>query len=195
MRIIFDIDGVLADFTEHFTREIARVYHTPVVWTVDNKSWGMDHILTQEQIDYGFHIAHTQRYWWMELKPMLTKDTFYRINYLSKNHMILFVTDRKGHPSVQYQTNAWLREQGIENPNVVVSKMKGDIARAFNADFAIEDKLENAVCIHWISNGYTQPYLVDRPYNRHRILGDKNVRRITSVTEFINVLENGTYNL
>lgn len=112
---------------------------------------------------------------------------FKRINALQLTHDVYFVTARPG-LDVKRQTETWLRLQGIEDPTVVISSKKGEMAKAIGADFSIEDKAGNAVYVSYQSPG--KSYLVNRPYNQfsHEMLGSK-VIRIKEIEQFLIAIE------
>ena len=91
------------------------------------------------------------------------------------------------------QTQRWLTNHGLETPSVVVSSKKGEIARAIRATHSLEDKIENAWAIHWISDSpQTKSFLLDRPYNRVQEspeIGARGIIRVGSVEEFLDEVE------
>ena len=180
--ILFDVDGVLADFVYGFTALTGQAYTTG-----EQKEWDMLDRLTPHQLESAWQKVNVSDTFWLSLPPLVSKETFYRINLLSKEHTIIFGTHRMG-IKPQTQTNLWLVENGITNPNVVVTKRKGEFARVIDADFSIDDKVENANCIHWIADSKPcKSFLLDRHYNR--IGKTKGVTRIESVEKFLGEID------
>ncbi len=179
--ILFDIDGVLADFVEGFTkieREITGL--GTVVRTVNCESW--DSLKSPE---VWKRIAE-ERGFWGRLTPLVGPSVFQQINDLCMDNHVVFATSRfVGTPGPQYQTSAWLQRVGISRPNVVLSRSKSVIAVGVKADFSIEDKLDNAIAIEGESG--TISYLLDRPYNRG--FDPIGVRRVSTVSEFLREVE------
>jgi uncharacterized HAD superfamily protein len=127
----------------------------------------------------------------LDVKPLAHEnmfDVFFRINQLNYNHEIYFVTNR---PTIEakQQTENWFINNGICNPTVVITKKKGDFAKAVGVDFSIEDKPENAWCVAWLSPN-TKSYLINRSYNQvEGNIGSSKVIRIDSVGEYLDAIE------
>lgn len=178
MKIMFDVDGVLADFVLGYTilakkmgiMDTATNTHQQLEWdSLDNdKVWDK--------------INNALPNFFETLKPLIPLETFNSIRMLSWNNDIYFVTSRKA-TDAKHQTEVWLSSWGITNPTVIISKYKGDFARAVGIDYSIEDKLENAYCIGILSPT-TKSYLIDRPYNAS-VIHTKKVIRIDTVDEYI----------
>lgn len=187
--ILFDVDGVLAEFILAFTALANRLYGTPIIRTEEQPSWRFS------KLDYiqerrVWEIIQATPGWWTGLAPLVGPETLGRIHRLTRTDNVVFGTSRVSDvdPAAR-QTVEWLRQLGIPNPSVVVTKLKGDLARLIQADYAIDDKAENAACIHWISDSpQTQVYLLDRPYNRNYTLPDR-IKRIHTVDQFLMDIE------
>lgn len=179
--VIFDVDGCLADFVYSFTKECGAVEP----WgTRENKSrWDFRDVFQKQQIDDAWSRIKGSRYWWMHLRPMESASVFEAIDDLQYSHHVLFVTARVGLHS-QWQTQMWLAKQGITNPNVVVTSKKGEIAHAVGAAFHVDDKPENAACVHWMSEG-TKSYFVEHDYRKGGAWLPERIKRIKSVQEYI----------
>ena len=189
--ILFDVDGVLADFVIAYLTllrdcvpgcEDIEPYHTGL-----QKVW--DFSIDKNYIHAGWVIVKNSNTFWMTLPPLVSPGTFARINALTKKREVYFVTSRSGGHKAQEQTRRWLTEHGVEHPTVIVSKNKGQFARAVDAAALIDDKAGNAVYVAYESPS-TTAYLLNRQYNRfdHSVLGSK-VRRIRAVDEFLDEIE------
>jgi uncharacterized HAD superfamily protein len=176
--VMFDVDGVLADFSSAYDRQCVALGIAPPgpdapwdakwdgrVWDVIKKTVG----------------------WWLFLQTIPEARVFRRINALQNTHDVYFVTARPG-LAVKQQTETWLRMQGIEDPTVILSSKKGEAAAVLGADFSIEDKAGNAVYIAYQSK--TKSFIVDRPYNQFdpQMLGSKVVR-IKEIEQFLAAIE------
>jgi len=180
--IMFDVDGVLADFASAFTQQCK----VPRITSNNQQAWDFPEIPKNIQSDAWSVIRHSTD-WWMHLLPLVPSDVFWQIDELADRNQLLFVTSRVG-IGPQFQTETWLRHMGIQNPHVIVSKRKGDIAKAVDADYSIDDKAENAACVHWIADVKPcRSYLLDRPYNTLGLV-PKNVRRIYTVEEYLHAI-------
>jgi len=78
----------------------------------------------------------------------------------------------------------------VIRPTVIISKHKGEFAKAVGADYSIEDKASNASCIDWLTGGQTKSFLLNRPYNQgNSDFLASGVRRVDSVDEYLDVIE------
>ena len=189
--IIFDVDGVLADFVAGVSKLVCP--ESPIT-TVSNPSmyWDFRDIWSPEAADRAWSTIKNDPDWWANLPPMVERDVFDRIERLHWDHHVLFVTARVSDFNVQAQTRCWLIGMGIDDPAVVVTNKKGDIARAVNADYHIDDKPENAACVHWMADMKPcRSYHLDHYNGRRSAWLPRNVRRVTSVIEFIQDIEDG----
>ena len=191
--VLFDVDGVLADFLSAFYREAKCIdISVNVAFAHTNKSWHEFNSISKEVVAATWEKIKSTPCWWMSLKPFLCKQTLERINLLHIRHEVYFVTSRirTVGESVQYQTKFWLHEQGIYHAAVISTPKKGDIAKAVKADFSIDDKWENAQCVHWLTEGATKSYLLNRPYNQVEAgVGSRRVVRVNTAEEYLDVIE------
>lgn len=194
--IMFDVDGCLADFVLGFTMLAHDLFGTAIVGTEDQPSWNFRTwgLLTRDQENETWKLLRGDSTWWARLKPMISDETFRRINLLKQAHEVVFCTNRSSSASPPgWQTALWLEQHGILRPSVIVSNKKGEIARAIGATHALDDKIENAWAIHWISDSpQTKSFLVDRTYNRIQALpevGPSGVIRVNTVEEFLDKVE------
>lgn len=186
--IAFDLDGVLADFVHSFTY-VAKSLGFLNYTTSSLEQTGWDQFgLTPEQMSSVWSVILAERGWWNTLPPLIDKSTFWAIDKLKYNHQVVFVSARQG-ISPQHDTVRWLERHGIQNPSVIITKRKGEIARALDIDYNIEDKPENAAVIHWMADVRPcKSYIIDRPYNQVDFL-PKNIKRIKTVDEFLAEIE------
>lgn len=186
--VLFDVDGVLADFCYGFTTEAGL---TP--WShTEQQTWEFP----EDKFSLALQQATWERvrskpWWWERLDCLDERDMHVLSEFNNSNPFIqiVFATHREGTPNAQVQTNAWLSRYLVNQSNVVLTKRKGDIAKAIDADYAIDDKAENAACIHWIADVRPcKSYILDRPYNRVPL--PRRVRRVFSVAEFLDDVKN-----
>jgi len=194
LSVVFDMDGVLADFIYGFLSTARSLINPeiPIHDTRDHQSWDFDNIMTKREQAEVWRLIKESDVWWANLPPLVLREAFERINKISKKANVYFCTARpcSARPA-STQTSEWLQQHHIEDPNVVVSKMKGDFCKAVGADFSIDDKWDNAQVIHWISPD-TESILIDRPYNQvapHPKVGSNSVTRVQTVHEFLNLVE------
>ena len=190
MKIIFDIDGVLADFVGGFTKLAKDMFDVPVTTTTSQPSWLGFPGMTKEQITQTWDIVDASRTFWYDLDALATDAELNAISSISQTDEVYFCTARRGY-NVKAQTELWLRSTGIVKPTVIISKRKGEFAKAVEADYSIEDKANNASFIDWQTEGKTKSYLIDRPYNQapQEFLAS-GVKRVSSISEFLGEVYN-----
>jgi len=188
--IIFDIDGCLCDFMYGFSSLANQYFGTPIKKAEDQYQWfGHEQLgLTRKQYDFIWEKVKTSEVFWTQLQPLLDASIFARLDSLTIDASVYFVSARPG-VYVKQQTERWLQQQGICRPTVIISDRKGEIASGIKADFALDDKAGNAVFMKYASPK-TEVYLLDRPYNGfdHTIIG-AGVKRISLVEDYLKVVE------
>lgn len=185
--VIFDCDGVLADFVLAFTKEIGA----PVPWgTRENKSkWDFSDVFTKQQIDDAWSRIRNDKHWWTYVPALEDEYVFSDIDSLQYDYHVLFVTARVG-LNPQMQTQRWLWDHGVDDAHVVVTDKKGEIARAVDASYHVDDKPQNAACVHWMSEK-TKSYFVEHDYRRGGDWLPERIKRIKSVKEYIADIKEG----
>jgi hypothetical protein len=186
----FDIDGVLADFMHGFTR-LAREMGcgNTVTSSAQQTVWETYGDVPPERVNVVWENAKASPWFWEDLPALIHHSVFRRIERLQGGHDVYFATSRPGRDA-KLQTIRWLRAHGISWPTVIVTSRKGETAAAAGAAYAIDDKAGNA-----IFTGYqkgVRSYILDAPYNRFDpgVVGSP-VRRVRTVDEFINDIEEG----
>lgn len=177
----FDMDGVLADFSEGYDDFCRRFRIDP-----PGRHAGWDAKWNQIVWDE----IKASLTFWRELKPLVSEQTLDRIAALTEVADVYFVTARPGRQT-KWQTEEWINDHmcGIDNPSVIVTAKKAEFAQAVGVTHAIDDKAGNAVAVQYMSRG-TKSYLLDTSYNRWdmSVLGTK-VIRVPSVEAFLNDVE------
>ena len=187
--VLFDIDGVLADFVKGFTTLASRMFEgVPITETVNQPKWDGFPGMTDKQIAAVWAEIDTGRPFWSELEPMATEYELERIDQLTSFADVYFTTARRGEGAL-FQTKAWLHDRAIWNPNIILVHKKGEVAKALNATFMIDDKAGNAVYAEYHNKDRWdfQSYVLDRPYNRFdaEVIGSK-VKRVSTVERYLN---------
>lgn len=194
--VMFDIDGVLADFIYGWTSLLnACITPHPVFSQVDRAYQRWDDYrarLTNEQYKAAWGRLRSDPTFWYTLPSLLSPEEVEQLRRIERSHWLYFVTNRSG-VDVRQQTLYWLSDRaGIVNPVVLVTADKGEAALALQAHYSIEDKAGNAVYIAYDTKGRTKSYIIDRGYNQfdHGVLGSK-VKRVATVGEFLDDVEAG----
>ncbi len=188
MSIIFDVDGVLADFDLAFTSLAHTLFGTDTSNTHQQRDWNFRNVMTAQQQVETWDVLMTTPNWWGSLNSLVVNSVFEQINELTDIHELYFVTHRMHYVTpAGEQTVIWLQDRGITNPRVIVSGKKGEVARAVGATHAIEDNWGNACAIHWIAdNPQCKVFLLNRRYNeKARLIIPPNIMRINKIEEFI----------
>lgn len=191
-RIMFDIDGCLADFMYGFTSVAHDMFSdAPVVKGHNYETWSGYGGLSKEQIHAVWEAVRKSPSFWATLPPLVSDDELKGISDLSITNEVYFVTAREGYNRKQ-QTETWLREHGIEAATVVICKRKGEFCKAVDIDYAIDDKASNVSYIDWSTEGRTKSCLLDRPYNQvpNEFLAS-GVHRVSTISQFLEAIKNG----
>ena len=188
MKIVFDIDGVLADFVKGFTTLASQAFYVPITGTLNQPSWQGFPGMQKHQVCQTWDYVNESNTFWYDLDPLVTHDELQGIERLRQSHEVYFCTARTGR-SAKTQTELWLRMHGVKYPTVIICKHKGDFCKAVGADYAIDDKASNASYIDWQTEGRTKSYLINRPYNQvpAEFLAS-GVKRVNTVSEFMEAM-------
>ena len=190
--IVFDVDGVLADFSKTFTALGAQIFKTPQVSDLTQVTWEYTDLMSAEQRTWVWKVLRETPEWWTTFSPLVSPEDFLRIEFLTVHNEVYFVTNRfSNRRPPGEQTLTWLKCQGISDPRVIVSSRKGEIARAVKADYVLEDNWSNACAIHWMAEG-CRTFLIKRGYNEEaRKVIPEGITVVESVGEFLDQIEEG----
>ena len=188
---MFDMDGVLADFVAGFTALAHDKFGYEQYGTIKQPRWDFDHMQERHVGEVWDEILNSYTFW-SGLPSMMSGDDTLRLRDLCDRREVYFCTSRPG-IRTREQTQCFLEQRGVENAAVIVlptHATKGEMAHALSAEYSIEDKAGNAVCISYMSEATS--YLIDRPYNQfnHEALGSK-VRRVTTLEQYFDDIEEG----
>jgi 5'(3')-deoxyribonucleotidase len=195
--VMFDVDGVLAEFIGGFTARAARIFPgVPITYGRDQPSWNGFPGMTKPMISATWDSIRNDPAFWFDLSSLTTYEEEDRIRILCATQDVYFVTARHAGPSAKQQTEMWLQDRiGLQYPTVVLSTKKGEVAKAIGADFCIDDKASNASTVAWLTEDKTKSHLLDRPYNRvDPDFMASSVVRVSSVTEYLNIIEGVSVN-
>jgi hypothetical protein len=161
--IVFDIDGVLANFTRGFTRIAHVFFGTPVGDAPSQQNWMFEDFpelgLTKEHCDFNngliWNEVRTNNMFWENLDP-LNPSVMLRINAIQNK---MFITNRLGVDPLK-QSEWFLKKWGIADPLVVLASKKAPVAAEYHCvamldDYypnctEVKDALKNAfVCLHY----------------------------------------------
>ena len=187
--VMFDLDGVLVDFTVGFTSIAARLFPDKAQVVRAHQQPSYKWALESKEVDQVWREIDKDPLFWLNLPPLVDDWVFKEIGQMSQWRPVYFVTARPDY--AKSDTEHWLLSQGwyLETPTVVMTKNKGEFAKAVGAGWSIEDKASNASMISWLTNDKTASYLSDRPYNAApaEFLAS-GVRRIYKVEEYLEAI-------
>lgn len=186
-RVIFDVDGVLSEFTLGFRQLANAHFGVPIYGDEQQRTWEMGD-LTPAQDSFLWDTIKESHGFWENLPLGITQYQADRIMDLAdrRDRTLYFVTSRVG-DSAKRETEEWLKNHlRVYNPTVIVSNRKHLIADAIKADFCIDDKFENAVSI-----GFTyrkiKSFLLTKPYNQG--FESTHAIRINSLNAYLDAIE------
>jgi len=182
-----DVDGVIANFTEGFSRLLNKLDgkdRLPIVKDNQAETWewrdwyALDEI-PRDELDklledaWENYIKKHGNSLWSGLKPLFP-DAMEMLNKAAREHPIIFMTRRDG-PGAWQETSSWLRRYGIDNPMIYVIKPgeeKGDVCRKLGIKTIIDDSpryapelLEKGINVVMPWWGYNEEY-IDENYSK-----------------------------
>lgn len=188
--IVFDIDGVLADFISGFY-SVAKGLDMNVTFDpTQPRSWDTYPGLKAEEVTKVWAFIAKNPTFWAGLPVMCNTEEIARLHHLNEHHRVYFATNRKT-PGALRATHDFLHLHLSPSPlqgdfNVIATHRKGEFCKVVEADYYIDDKSENVDCAIWMTDGKTKAYVIDRPYNTGPYAPHSSkARRVQSVLQFI----------
>ena len=160
MRVGFDCDGVLYDFTDGFRRSIPEKFHH-----LKANRWNFFHdwgISTQEFLDYSKKGVENKILFWTGDPIENSVDVVNNIRLAG--HEVIIITHRgifgEGESLAREATEHWLSLHGIGYDDLVLTEDKTSV----KTDIMIEDKPENYLDLE---KAGIESWIVDQPWNLH----------------------------
>ncbi len=184
----YDIDGVLANFTDGHRKaihEVAGVVMPPTTDTYpDVWDYHLELGLSEKQLaDIWEHIRETD--FWETLAP--AKNGVVALSMIRHQRKagdrIYFITDRKG-SYAKHLTEFWLDSNGYECPTVLLTGDKGPVCKALGVELFVDDRPSN--CLDVATRcPQAKVFLLDAPYNRNTGIEEScpNVTRVQSILD------------
>ena len=193
LKIAFDIDGVLADFSGRFCEflRFAHGEHLPIligdedIIDYDWKFYPLENHHVQQAFEDILHIKD----FWLTLSPK-NVDEFKLVHESLKDKKIdvYFITSRHttcGPQTPAQESAAWLRKMGWENPNVIVSFNKGAVVNALGINYFIDDHGSNCLDVLKFAP-LCNTYLLNCAHNKEYNIRHPQFKRVNNVTDFVN---------
>lgn len=165
--VVFDVDGVLADFINYAVDLGYQLANRPCPTKWVQQGWDDYGGLSEYEVKRLWAHIEIHPDFWFHLPCLLTdaeKDLVDELYY--RGHRVYFATNRRLPGALEYTTRWLTYNLSIANPHVVITKRKGEFCRVVDADYYIDDKSENVDCAIWLTDGRTKAYVKDAVTNR-----------------------------
>jgi hypothetical protein len=196
-RIGCDLDGILADFSLNFSKILRDIHGEKIPITTDkdvpNWDWHKWLPLSEQEVDLGWDVIHSNPKFWEELNLVIDEQTWERFKReIGRNPKLdtYFLTTRKnsGDVSAAQQSWRWLVNHGWPHPHVIADKEKGAICNTLRIEYMIDDSGRNCLDIVEKSPN-TKVYMLDCLHNQK--IEHQKIRRIYSLNEYIDDIMKG----
>ena len=185
--IVFDVDGVLANFIGPAVEKGYELAGRPGPSAWIQRCWDDYGGLNAKEVEALWKWIRENPSFWGDLPCVLTSDEVESIWTLQEHGArIYFATNRRLPGALEY-TVRWLRKHlGGDNHSVVLTKRKGEFCRCVDADFYIDDKSENVDCAIWLTDGKTKAFVMHNSTNIGQYAPHSSkAGRAHSVSEFL----------
>jgi hypothetical protein len=182
LRVIVDIDGVLANYNAGIAKIAKAIYGVELPENPrEITDWHQcSNMLGNLRWAMVWDMATRNPQFLIDLPPLASPQEFALIESLNLVGDVYFVTHRLAFGSKAI-TEQWLMDHGISAPTVILSGEKGLMAKAVQATFVIEDSAANIKAI-LEQSPETKTYLMEYPYNAE--VAPLVYRSVKSVAEF-----------
>ncbi len=126
--LVFDVDGVLADFCYGFSDLAIRRFHQPFIAPYSNggqPSWEWSHYpgIPHDVISAMWAFIQESEIFWYDLLPLTPRGEIEDMRVTCRQFNVAYMTARPGDTAKQ-QTEDWLTEYGFPSGQVIIQADK-----------------------------------------------------------------------
>ena len=138
--LIFDVDGVLAEFCYDFTCLAADLRLVPYPWYgSEQATWRFDF-----NVDKVWKEVDQTPEFWYNLPPLVSSEDLDAMHQATSDYNIFYITGRQGSDAAE-QTVRWLKDCGFPQGSVFLSEPKTDklpiiLPHRYSVAGVLEDK-------------------------------------------------------
>jgi len=191
MKISFDLDGVLCDFSREAVKAIRALYRHDLPADYEHEVWSFANILEPGQWDDCFKFIMQQDNFWTYLPPFKENVAAVR-EYIDAHgdRDVYFLTARpecRG-GSARHMTSLWLMDMGLPFHNLIMSPSHS-AKPALMVEHGIQAHLDDYAPIVRACQGLAgaRAFVLDRKYNQDAT----DLPRVYSVTDYLVEVELG----
>jgi hypothetical protein len=197
--VVFDIDGVLADFPHSFSRLAATMYLVPTTHTHDVEHWDWLEIggVSREEHLRVWDKVERSTSFWLDIPLLLTKNDLRAMYMLHEDGVqFIYLTNRHDTGTTPQQTAGWLHKHQLPTGELVFVKDKDKyLTERFEGNIGsilgvIEDSPKNLERYRrGLATKLWRPvvFVADRKYN---VEAAPRLPRVSSVMDFCDRLLN-----
>jgi hypothetical protein len=185
VKISFDLDGVLCDFSHPAIKAIRALYRPDLPEDYEMQQWSFADIITADQWDHVFHFLMAIDNLWTNLPPHRENVTALQ-EYIAAHgeEDVYFVTARpecRG-GSARSMTGLWLFEHGLPIHNLIMAPSHGakqGILAAAGIAYHLDDYAPTIRACQGLAG--LRAFVLDRKYNQ----GEDDLPRVYSAAEYL----------
>lgn len=187
MKIFFDLDGCLTDFTSNLITVANSLWPGKMPPDYIPTNWNYTDVLTKQEFSEIWDEIHKIPNFWLRQKPYEENVSVLRSYLKTTQDEVYYITSRMdtGGVSAEKQTQTWLRQNGLfdfgcPKKLIVVTKPseKKQWVEARGIDASLDDYVPTVASLNVLP--WHHSYLLSRPWNP-----ESTLTRVNSVQEFL----------